>query len=299
MELFHISKYISVPVCAVLVWLLVVRGDYKSVEKVFLAASVFYIAYIITGVLSGPSWREAMLATVKLPPAGCVAYTGIRLDDDRGDRHDDCAVDAVLSAVVGGGEGCRGKGLCGVPAGCDRGIDLHRCRGVVHRGGMCGDALRARRRAAECAVGRGGGDEAAGRRSMPTCCSRSDLFNASFFAASVLPLSTAYTVCEGLGLESGVDKSFREAPAFYWLYTLLIAGGAGVVLLPNIRPMKVVVETQVLSGVLLPVILVMMLLLINRKDLMGTFVNPRWMNVIAWATAAVVVVLSVALMFVA
>jgi Mn2+/Fe2+ NRAMP family transporter len=95
-----------------------------------------------------------------------------------------------------------------------------------------------------------------------------------------------------------VDKSFREAPTFYWLYTLLIAGGAGVVLLPNIRPMKVVVETQVLSGVLLPVILVMMLLLINRKDLMGTFVNPRWMNVVAWATAAVVVVLSVALMFV-
>src|SRR6201990_731391 len=69
LELFHISKYISVPVCALLVWLLAVRGDYKSVEKVFLAASVFYIAYIITGVLSGPSWREAMLATVKLPPA--------------------------------------------------------------------------------------------------------------------------------------------------------------------------------------------------------------------------------------
>jgi Mn2+/Fe2+ NRAMP family transporter len=124
------------------------------------------------------------------------------------------------------------------------------------------------------------------------------LFNASFFAASVLPLSTAYTVCEGLGFESGVDKSFREAPVFYWLYTLLIAGGAGVVLLPHIQPMKVVVDTQVLSGVLLPVILVMMLLLINRKDLMGRFVNPRWMNVIAWTTAAVVVVLSIALMFV-
>jgi Mn2+/Fe2+ NRAMP family transporter len=124
------------------------------------------------------------------------------------------------------------------------------------------------------------------------------LFNASFFAASVLPLSTAYTICEGLGFESGVDKSFREAPAFYWLYTLLIAGGAGVVLLPHIQPMKVVVDTQVLSGVLLPVILVMMLLLINRKDLMGRFVNPRWMNGVAWTTVVIVVVLSVALMFV-
>ena len=102
------------------------------------------------------------------------------------------------------------------------------------------------------------------------------LFNASLFAASILPLSTAYTVCEGLGLESGVDKSFKEAPFFYWLYTLLIAGGAlTVLLLPDAQLINVAILSQVLNGVLLPVVIILMLLLINRKDLMGEHKNSR------------------------
>ena len=122
------------------------------------------------------------------------------------------------------------------------------------------------------------------------------LFNASFFAASVLPLSTAYVVCEGLGLESGVDKKFNEAPIFYWLYTILIAGGAAVVMIPNFPLVKWSIESQALNGILLPIVIILMLLLINRKDLMGDHVNPRWFNVAAWLTAAIVIVLSVMLM---
>ena len=285
------------PICALLVWLLAVKGDYKSVEKVFLAASVFYIAYIITGVLSGPSWREAMLATVKVPTTnvwhtpGYISMTiaiigttiapwmqfylqssvvekGVAVKDYAASRLD-VIVGSIFTDVV----------AWFIVVACAATLYAH----GVGPLNVPADAAEAMKPLAKeyayllFAVG---------------------LFNASFFAASVLPLSTAYTVCEGLGFESGVDKKFNEAPVFYWLYTLLIAGGAAVVLLPHIQPMKVVVDTQVLSGVLLPVILVMMLLLINRKDLMGRFVNPRWMNVIAWATAAVVVVLSVALMFV-
>ncbi len=118
------------------------------------------------------------------------------------------------------------------------------------------------------------------------------LFNASLFAASILPLSTAYTVCEGLGLESGVDKTFDEAPAFYWLYTLLIAGGAGIVLLPHFQVVKTMILSQVLNGLLVPFIIIFMLRLINRKDLMGTYVNKLWFNILAWATAAIIILLS-------
>jgi Mn2+/Fe2+ NRAMP family transporter len=116
------------------------------------------------------------------------------------------------------------------------------------------------------------------------------LFNASVFAASILPLSTAYTVCEGLGFDSGVDKSFREAPFFYWLYTLLIACGAfTVLLLPDALLMKFAVWSQVLNGVLLPVVIILMLMLINRKDLMGEHRNSRLWNWIAWTTSIIVI----------
>ena len=116
------------------------------------------------------------------------------------------------------------------------------------------------------------------------------LFNASLFAASILPLSTAYTVCEGLGVESGVDKSFKEAPFFYWLYTLLIAGGAlTVLLLPDAQLINVAILSQVLNGVLLPVVIILMLLLINRSDLMGEHKNSRLWNVIAWGTSIIVI----------
>jgi Mn2+/Fe2+ NRAMP family transporter len=120
------------------------------------------------------------------------------------------------------------------------------------------------------------------------------LFNASLFAASILPLSTAYTVCEVLGLESGVDKGFREAPVFYWLYTLLIAGGAAAVLfIPTSQLVSVTILSQVLNGILLPLIIIFMLLLINRKDLMGDHINSRWFNLVAWLTAVIVIGLTV------
>jgi Mn2+/Fe2+ NRAMP family transporter len=116
------------------------------------------------------------------------------------------------------------------------------------------------------------------------------LFNASVFAASILPISTAYTVCEGLGVESGVDKRFKEAPFFYWLYTLLIVGGAATVLvLPDAQLINVAILSQVLNGVLLPVVIILMLLLINRKDLMGEHRNSRLWNWIAWGTSIIVI----------
>jgi Mn2+/Fe2+ NRAMP family transporter len=121
------------------------------------------------------------------------------------------------------------------------------------------------------------------------------LFNASLFAASILPLSTAYSVCEGLGFESGVDYRFEEAPIFYWLYTLLIVIGGGMVLLPGFPLVRLILLSQVLNGVLLPVILVFILILVNRKDLMGEWVNSKLYNAIAYTTVIVLTVLSLAL----
>jgi Mn2+/Fe2+ NRAMP family transporter len=120
------------------------------------------------------------------------------------------------------------------------------------------------------------------------------LFNASLFAASILPLSTAYTVCEGLGFESGVGKKFSEAPVFYWLYTILIAAGAGVILFPNLPLVKISILSQVVNGIAVPPVLIFMLLLVNKKELMGNYVNSRLYNVIAWATTVIMTILSLA-----
>jgi len=121
------------------------------------------------------------------------------------------------------------------------------------------------------------------------------LFNASLFAASILPISTAYAVCEGLGLESGLDKRFEEAPAFYWLYTALVVFGAGVVLLPGFPLFRIMVLSQVVNGVLLPFVLVFVLMLINERELMGDYTNSRWYNVVSWVTITLLVVLTIAM----
>jgi len=122
------------------------------------------------------------------------------------------------------------------------------------------------------------------------------LFNASLFAASILPISTSYAVCEGLGFESGLDKKFHEAPVFYYLYTALIVVGAGVLLIPRFPLVHVIVLSQFVNGVVLPFVLVFMLLLTNDRELMGEHTNSRRFNAIAWATVVVMIVLTIAIL---
>jgi NRAMP (natural resistance-associated macrophage protein)-like metal ion transporter len=289
MHLFHASKFITVPLCAVLVWFLVVRGDYKTTEKIFLAASLIYVSYIVAGVLSQPSWHDALKATVTLPPhsvwrqkaymymaIGVVGTTiapwmqfylqasvvekGIRVKDYAASR---------LDVIVG----CFFTDLIAwfIVVACAATLFVHGMGSIQ----VAADAAEAMRPLA--------GDYA-------FILFAFGLFNASLFAASILPLSTAYTVCEGMGFESGVDKSFREAPFFYWLYTALIAGGAiTVLLLPDSQLVNVAILSQVLNGVLLPVVIILMLLLINRKDLMGEHRNSRLWDGIAWGTSIIVI----------
>src|SRR6202789_1899006 len=297
MQLFHVSKYISVPGSALLIWLLVVKGDFKSVEKVFLAASVFYIAYIVTGVLSQPSWHEAMVATVELPK-GSIWHSKSYI----------YMIVAVIGTTISPWMQFYLQSSIGEKGVTPRSYAASRLDVIIGSFftnivawfivGACAATL--------FAHGMGAIKEAAdaAQAMMPLAGRYAfllfavGLFNASLFAASILPLSTAYTVCEGLGLQSGLDGGFKDAPVFYWLYTLLVAGGAFAVLfVPNAKLISMVILSQVLNGVLLPLVIVFMLLLINRKDLMGDFVNSGWFNAVAWLTAAVVIVLSLVMMF--
>ena len=296
MQLFHISKYISVPICALLVWALVVKGNYKAVEKVFLVASVFYIAYIITGVLSRPSWFEAMRQTFTMPPRSVwsdhayvymtvavigttitpwmqfylqssIVEKGVDIRHYKASRLD-VIVGSIFTDVV----------AWFIVVACAATLYAHGMRDIT----VPSDAADAMR-------------PLAGQYAFMLFAF--GLFNASLFAACILPLSTAYTVCEGLGFESGLDKSFSEAPFFYWFYTLLIAAGAAVVLIPNFPLVSVTILSQVLNGVLLPVVLIFMLKLINKHDLMGEYTNSRWFDLIAWATSIVVIVLTIVMLY--
>ena len=295
MELFGISKYYSVPIGALIAWLIVVKGQYKSVEKVFLVASFFYITYIVAGFLARPNWLQA-LETTLIPPkreillrpdyiylvVGLIGTTiapwmqfylqasivekGVtrrQYNTSRLDVITGC-VFAVLVAWF-------------IVVACSATLFAH----GFHHVNSAKDAAEALHPLA--------GDYA-------YILFATGLLNASLFAAAILPLSTAYTVCEGLGFESGVEKKFNDAPAFYWLYTLLVAVGAAVILLPDLPLVKISILSQVVNGMVLPVVLIFMLLLINKKYLMGEYVNSRLFNLIAWATVVVMIVLTIALL---
>jgi NRAMP (natural resistance-associated macrophage protein)-like metal ion transporter len=289
LHLFHVTKFISVPLCAALVWFMVVKGNYKTTEKIFIVASLVYITYIFAGVLSQPSWSQALAATIRPPEEaawrdknyvymaiGMVGTTiapwmqfylqssivekGVRTKNFFAMRLD-VTVGSLFQDVV----------AWFIIVACAATLFVHGMGAIQ----VAADAAEAMRPLA--------GDYA-------FILFAFGLFNASVFAASILPLSTSYTVCEGLGLESGVDKSFREAPFFYWLYTILIAGGGlTVLLLPDAQLINFAILSQVLNGVLLPVVIILMLLLINRRDLMGDHKNSRLWNVIAWGTSIIVI----------
>ncbi|HEV7220945.1 MAG: Nramp family divalent metal transporter [Terriglobales bacterium] len=293
LELFGLSKFITVPICAVIVWFIVVKGQYKSVEKVFLVASFFYITYIFAGFFAKPAWMDALVATVKLPPKSAFMQEGYLYMTIGviGTTIAPWMQFYLQSSIVEKGVTARQykASRLDVIAGCIftdvvAWFIIVACAATLFVHGYhdiadAKDAAQALRPLA--------GDYAYILFAM-------GLFNASLFAASILPLSTAYTVCEGLGFESGVGKKFGEAPVFYWLYTILIAAGAGVILIPNLPLVKISILSQVVNGVAVPPVLVFMLLLVNKKELMGKYVNSKAYNAIAWVTTVVMTVLSLA-----
>jgi Mn2+/Fe2+ NRAMP family transporter len=293
-EALHISKYIAVPLAAIAVWLLVVYGSYRGVEKIFLVACGFYLSYVLSAFLAKPDWllaaKETVLPSFHLKGDYLLMLTALigttiapwqffylqagYVEKKVGPRQYKHAKWDVLV----------GSTSCMIIVF----FIIVCCAATLNAKGLTNitDAGEAAKALVPLA-----GKWAAGLFAF-------FLLNASLFAASILPLSTAHVICEGLGFEAGIDHKFREAPAFYSLYTGLIVVGAGIILIPRAPLFKILVLSQVANGVWLPVVLIFILLLINRKDLMGEYTNKLGFNIVAWTISIVVIILTVILVYV-
>jgi len=290
MEIFGVSKYVSVPIGAFAVWLLVVKGTYRFVERIFLIACTVFLTYVVSAYLVHPPWGQIMLETVRptfdfkpsylLMVIGIVGTTiapwmqfylqsavvekNIKVENYGASRMDvifGCVMTDVIAFFI-----------------------IVACAATMYTAGIrITDA-----KDAAVALAPLAGNYASVLFAI-------GLANASLFAASILPLATAYYVCEGMGWESGIDKNFKSAPQFMWLYTGLIVVGALIILIPNAPLVPIMLISQVVNGVMLPFVLIFMLVLINKKDLMGEYVNSRLFNGIAWATVAIMTVLTLLL----
>ena len=294
-EVLHTSRYISVPLAAAIVWLLVVYGTYRAVEKIFLVACAFYLSYVVSAVLAKPDWifaaRETLVPSVQMNSAYVLMLIGLvgttiapwqffylqagfveKKVASRQYKH------ARLDVLVGS-ISCMAIVFFIIVA-CAATLNVH---GLTNISSAKEAALALQPLAGKFA----GGLFAFG------------LLNASLFAASILPLSTAHVICEGLGFEAGLDRKFKEAPAFYSLYTLLIVVGAGIVLIPRAPLWKILLYSQVGNGIWLPIVLIFILLLINRRELMGEHTNTWGFNLVAWASSIVMIILTLILMYTA
>ena len=294
-EVMHVSKYISVPLAAIAVWLLVIYGTYRIVEKIFLVACAFYLSYVVSAFLAKPDWlyaaHETVIPSIHINAPYLVMLIGLvgttiapwqffylqagfveKRIGPRQYKHAkwDVMVGSISCMVI----------VFFIIVCCAATLNVHGLVDISSAG-----------QAAQALVPLAG-KWAAGLFAF-------GLLNASLFAASILPLSTAHVICEGLGFEAGLDRKFKEAPTFYSLYTLLIVVGAGIILIPKAPLWKILIYSQVGNGIWLPIVLIFILLLINRRDLMGEHTNTLGFNVIAWASSIIMIILTLILTYLA
>ena len=289
LDLFGISPIVSVPIAAVLVWFLAVKGNYQNVEKIFLFACVLYITYIIAGVLVKPDWKEAMIYSVRprlMLDSGYITMLIAMVGTTIAPWMQFYLQAAVVEKGITPKEYAQSR--IEVVVGCFL-TNIIAFFIIVACAGAYRDHPTDITSASQAALA------LKPFSTWATPLFAAGLLNASVFAACILPLSTAYSVCEGLGFESGVSRRWREAPIFYWLYTLLIVVGAGVVILPRFPLVEMILLSQVLNGMLLPFILIFMIILINKRNLMHEWKNPPAYNVIAWTTVVIVIGMTLAL----
>lgn len=290
MELFGITKYVSVPVSAFIVWLVVVKGNFKQVERFLIAISLIYLTYVISGVMSNPPWKEVLRQ---------IAVPHIRMDKEYlllfitmvGTTITPYMQFYLQSAVVDKGVRVEEYGFAkfDVYAGSIMTVFIAffivlATGTILHPAGVVVDSAEDAARALEPLAG-----------NFASHLFAIGLLNASFLAAFVLPLATAYGLSEAFGWESGINKTFREAPQFLGFYTAFIMIGAGVILVPSVPLISIMFFSQTINGILLPIVLVIMLKLVNNRDIMGEYVNSKRMNVITWITVAVLIALTVML----
>jgi len=290
MEIFGVAKYLSVPIAAVAVWLLIVKANYKIVERVFLIASAIYLAYIASGIMAHPNWTkvaadfvtpsfkfELAYVTIFVTAIGTTIAPWMQFYQqasivDKGLKPADYAYERI-DVIVGS-----------IFAVVVAGFIIIACSSTIFAAGKHIETAKDAALALAPLAGR-----------YASTLFAFGLLNASVFSAAILPLSTAYVVCEAFGWESGVDKSFSQAPVFFGTYTALIAIGGAIILLPIPSLIQAMMASQTLNGVVLPVILIVMLRLINDRRLMGSYVNGRVFNILAWIMVVILIFLTIVL----
>lgn len=289
-QIFGVPSWVAVPVSAALVWFLVLKGSYKRVEKVFLLVSIVYIAYIVSAILVKPDWGQ--VARGAFVPSGqlnssyilmVITIVGTTIAPwgqfyqqssvvDKGLKASDLAYERVDTAM--------GTVFLTIAAGA---IVVCCAAAFFNKPGVGATRITSADQAARALA------PVAGQ--YASYLFAFGLLFASLFAACILPLTTAYTVCEAFGWEYGIDRSFSEAPKFYSVYTVFIVGGAAVVMIPRVPLISVMLISQTINGLLLPVVLTCMLKIIRNRDVMGDHVNGDAYSVIAWIAVAVLYVL--------
>ncbi len=289
-ELLGPSRYYTVPLMAVFIWLLVVRGSYKIAERVFLVFSAFYITYVISGIMARPDWGEALHGTL-VPSFQMnsgyillfIAFVGTTITPwgqffiqayvvDKGISRDHARytyTEIVLGAVV----------TITVAF-----FIIVACAATINAAGLEIASAEDAALALEPLAGR-----------FASALFAFGLLNASVLAAAILPLATAYAFCEAFGFEAGMNRSFREAPFFHGLFTIFIVLGALVALIPGLPLFLIMIVAQSINGMLLPFILIFVMIIINDRRIMGNFTNNRRQNVIGWVTTVALIALSLLL----
>ena len=291
LQLFDVNPFLAVPLAAALVSLLVVRGTYAAVERIFLAASIFYLVYLISAFIARPTWgevaRQAVRPTLQLDSSYLIMFItlvgttiapwmqfylqssivdkGIRLRELWYARWDAYAGSAAAVGVAF--------------------FIIVACAATLHRSGIEVTTAEQAALAIEPLAGR-----------YAKLLFALGLLNASLFSAAIVPLSTAYAVCEALGWQTGVDRRPHEAPGFFAIYLGMVVLGAVLVLVPGVNPIQVMFYSQFLNGLLLPAVLVFMLILINDRDVMGAHSNSPLVNLVAWGVAFIVTGLDILLL---
>jgi Mn2+/Fe2+ NRAMP family transporter len=292
MNVFGVSKYVSVPLGAIAVWVLVLKGNYKFAERVFLLFSLFLLTYVVSAIMAKPDWgtigqamitpkihmnREYIVTVLGLVGTtvapwmqfymqSSVIEKGLKISDYKYTLWDvvlGCIATIVVAFFI-----------------------IVACAATLHAHNIQINEASDAAMALEPLAGALAGHLFA-----------FGLFVASVFSAAILPLATAFYVCEAFGFEAGIDKRFSEAPQFYLLFTIIILIGAGIILIPGAPLITITIWTQVLNAILLPMVLICMMVIVNRAEVMENYTNTYWQNAIGWTTSIVLIILSSFLLF--
>lgn len=290
MQVFDISKYISVPISAIIVWFLVVKGNYKFSERVFLIFSAFLLIYVVSAIMGKPHWTEIGNAMIKPKIKYNMAYITIVLGIigttiapwmqfymqssviEKGLKISDYKY-TIFDIIIGS--------IITVTVAF---FIIIACASTLHENGIKIEEAKDAAMALKPIAG-----------DLASVTFAFGLFVASIFSATILPVATAFYVCEAFGFEAGIDKKWKEAPQFYWLFTTIIFIGTAIILIPNAPLILITLWSQVANGLLLPVVLICMILIVNNKEVMGKYINNKLQNIIGWITISILVGLSLIL----